>query len=250
MRKLNNDITTVWLDEIDSTNRFALDCFEEFPDATCILAGTQTSGRGRRGRSWHSPADVNFYGSFILKNISFPVFHASFICALAGIDVLREYAPSLEFRLKWPNDIYCDGKKIAGILCETKSGSGSAIAGIVAGTGINLNMDKDEIAATGANATSLMNESGKRINVKDFSGRMIHRLMELYTEAVTEGTARIYAEWKAENFIIGRDIELYADHNNIISGTVSDISWTGELILETSTGTRRLHSGDVSVKMS
>jgi len=111
---------TLFLDEVDSTNSYALRNFECFESGTLIVARSQSAGRGRKGRSWSSPPGVNVYASLILKGFKFLPAQASWIGSLATLETLRSTAPRLEFSVKWPNDVLCGDAKIAGVLCEGK----------------------------------------------------------------------------------------------------------------------------------
>jgi BirA family biotin operon repressor/biotin-[acetyl-CoA-carboxylase] ligase len=113
---------------------------------TVVLAAEQTKGRGTKGRSWHSPAGLGLYASFILRGpgggpVPFP--HLLPLAAgLAASDAVRE-AAGFEPRLKWPNDIVHDGKKLGGILSEAVSaGTGAGFA--VVGIGLNAGQGLDD----------------------------------------------------------------------------------------------------------
>lgn len=107
---------------------------------TAVLAGEQTRGRGTKGRSWHSPAGLGLYASFILRGpggATVPLLHLVPLAAgLAASDAVRE-AAAVETRLKWPNDILLDGKKLGGILAEGVSGAAGGDF-VVVGIGLNV----------------------------------------------------------------------------------------------------------------
>ena len=106
------------LDEVDSTNTYAREHFDDLPDGTLVVARRQTAGRGRRGRSWLSPPGINFTGSILLKRLE-DGFHAGCLLGVAALSLLRELAPELPAYLKWPNDIYVENRKLAGLLSES-----------------------------------------------------------------------------------------------------------------------------------
>ena len=83
---------TVFLETVDSTNSYALRNFNSFGNGTLIIARSQTQGRGRKGRVWTSPPDVNVYVSLILKGFKFLPAQASWIASLAALDTLRNAA--------------------------------------------------------------------------------------------------------------------------------------------------------------
>jgi len=127
-------------DEIDSTNEEArrrAASGEKGP--LWIVAKHQTSGRGRRGRSWQSPTG-NLAATLLLRpdRSAAECAQLSFAAALAVSDMLAALAPQADFTLKWPNDILAVGRKIAGILLESESGANGRIAWLAAGIGVNL----------------------------------------------------------------------------------------------------------------
>ncbi|HET7334534.1 MAG TPA: biotin--[acetyl-CoA-carboxylase] ligase [Rhizomicrobium sp.] len=104
-----------------------------------LYADMQSAGRGRRGRTWVSP-NGNLFATLLLRPDKPPAECAqlSFVTALALSDALASLAPRAAFKLKWPNDVLADGKKISGILLESASGSGGAAPWLAIGVGVNL----------------------------------------------------------------------------------------------------------------
>lgn len=100
--------------EIDSTNTYARDHFNDLPDALLVTASFQTAGRGRLGRKWISPPDTNVMATFVMKHVG-DAFLATCVASLAVLETLRNAAPGLDFFVKWPNDVYAEDAKIAGI---------------------------------------------------------------------------------------------------------------------------------------
>jgi BirA family transcriptional regulator, biotin operon repressor / biotin---[acetyl-CoA-carboxylase] ligase len=126
---------------LSSTNVQALDHARVHPLATeplWIVAGRQTAGRGRRGNEWFSPPG-NLYATLLLRNPAEPRVapQLSFVAALAVHDAILDRVPSLrgKLALKWPNDLLCEGKKVAGILIEAHN----ADAGLAVAIGIGVN---------------------------------------------------------------------------------------------------------------
>ena len=102
---------TLWIDKIDSTNKYALRNFKILENKLLIAAKEQTEGVGRFGKTWESPGNVNLYASFVLKKPAFNILKTSWIGGLAVLNTLRETAPDLSFWLKWPNDVFIKEKK-------------------------------------------------------------------------------------------------------------------------------------------
>ena len=126
----------ILLDKVDSTNTYARNNFDTLADGSVVFAREQTAGRGRLGRKWVSKRDESITGSAVLKKVSQP-FHAGIVTGLAGLELVRECVPQAFSFFKWPNDIYIDDCKIAGILSEGVLKNGR-LDGVVSGIGINV----------------------------------------------------------------------------------------------------------------
>lgn len=144
-------------DNISSTNDWAKAHLQEFERGkiTLVTSEAQTGGRGRYGRSWASPEKLNLYASFcfFMEEDKAEPLVLTKILALSTAKTLKECGVLAE--LKWPNDLLVNGKKIAGILCET------ALEGVVIGIGLNVNMPEELLKSVGQPATSLLLETGK-----------------------------------------------------------------------------------------
>lgn len=241
------NVGVLWLEETESTNKYAIDHFDELADGTLVVAGQQTAGRGRRGRTWISPAGENIYASFVIKTLSFPAYHASWIGSLASLEFLRSYLPEDCAWLKWPNDIYCGVKKISGMLCEVKTGQGNAVEGVVIGLGINVNMPKEALDRIDQPATSLSYETSDTYNVREMAKKLEKSLNKFYTLCVSESEL-LFDIWKDENFLVGKQIEVIADNGEVTCGVIADIGQSGELIMDVGGLVRTFMSGDVSIR--
>ena len=128
-----------WLAETASTNDVARDwALAGAPDGALVVAARQTRGRGRRERIWDSPASTGLYVSFVLRP-DWPAEQAPNLAIVAGMAAFRalEKAGVANLRIKWPNDVLADGKKICGVLVEPRLGAGR-IEFAVVGIGINV----------------------------------------------------------------------------------------------------------------
>ncbi len=241
---MHKELNIIYLDKIDSTNKYALRDFDRLPDATVVVAGEQSAGRGRHSRQWVSPPNSNIYASMIIKDAGQNSALASIIASLAVLAVLRESAPEVKFWLKWPNDIFCRDRKIAGILCESAT-SKQQSAGIVAGVGINLNMPANIINSIDQPATSLMHETGKKINFKKVVKKLAKSLNRYYG-IYSISPEILFTYWKDENLLIGQTIEINTGGNEI-KGRIIDLGHSGELIFETAGKQIKLFSGDLKI---
>ena len=134
-----------WLAETASTNDVARDwALAGAPDGALVVAARQTRGRGRRERTWDSPAGTGLYASFVLRP-DWPADQAPNLAIVAGMAAFRalEKAGVRDLRMKWPNDVLANGRKICGVLVEPRLGA-ERIEFAVAGIGINVGQGADD----------------------------------------------------------------------------------------------------------
>ena len=127
-----------YFSSVSSTNDVALENIENEEEFTIFLADNQTKGRGRNNREWYSPSNDNLYFSFILKP-SLELKYFRLVPVLTGYSVMKtveKFIKKGKIKLKWPNDVMVNGKKIAGILIEGKNKN------LVVGIGINVNIER------------------------------------------------------------------------------------------------------------
>lgn len=147
----------IHLPHVDSTNTYAKKHASAFPkgEITCVYADEQSAGRGREQKKWISPKNVNLYVTFFFQ-LPTNTLHLTTIGQVLSVSLARVLlAHHLSPELKWPNDVYLSGKKLAGILCETEFQS-SAVD-LFLGIGINVNMD--DFSPIDQPATSLFIET-------------------------------------------------------------------------------------------
>lgn len=177
----------LFLDTVDSTNKYAKEHLEELSDMTIIFANKQTAGRGRFQRQWISNSGENIYASIILKpSKELKDVYANltqYLCVILA-EVFEEY--NICPKIKWPNDIRINGKKISGILAESVIEK-NELKGIILGFGVNLNCMKDDIKNINQPATSLNLEINKKINRKTFLKRVIDKFCLRYNKFIEEG---------------------------------------------------------------
>ena len=157
----------LYFDSIDSTNSYAKKMGEEnIKDGTVIIADEQTSGRGRLGRQWMSPKGKGIWMTILLKPHIAPSEASKITLAAAYALCTALDKCGLDVRIKWPNDIVVNGKKLCGILTEM-SADMDIIKYIVVGIGLNANLDAHDFdSAIAATATSIKIEAGKSISRK------------------------------------------------------------------------------------
>ncbi|MBN1103744.1 MAG: biotin--[acetyl-CoA-carboxylase] ligase [Deltaproteobacteria bacterium] len=237
-------------ESIDSTNALAKElALKGAPEGTLVLAEEQTAGRGRRGRTWVSPAGGNLLFSILLRPFLEPgrVFVLTMILALETAEALRR-ASGLPVRIKWPNDLYLGGKKLAGILTEC-SVQDATLEHVILGMGVNLNWHPPMEEGISHPATSLLAETGKRFSRKALLVEILKGLECSYGKVLQGEIDPFYTRWNELSLILGRAVTIESE-SEILEGRAVRIDETGALILETPDGsTRRILCGDVSLRI-
>ena len=172
----------IYLKEIDSTNNYAnkLILSDTAEDGTVVLAQHQTGGKGQLGNSWESEAGKNLLMSIIWYPRFLPAgrqFLISKIISLAITDFLQNEIQNST--IKWPNDIYVDNRKLAGILIEN-SVKGNHLFSTVIGIGMNVN--QQEFESDAPNPVSLWQITGKDYNISDLLEKLLKNLGYWYNE--------------------------------------------------------------------
>ena len=193
----------------DSTNRVAMEMAENGgPHGTVVVADAQTAGRGQRGRRWVSPAGKNLYVSLLLRP-SVPPVDATRLALVAGVALADAVeAVGVPASLKWPNDLYCGGRKAAGILAEMASDA-DGVRHIVIGVGLNVNMEEDDFPPDLRDvATSLRIRAGRPFRRVDILARLLDAFGTRYAEFIAGGFASVRDGWDRRDFLGGRRILL------------------------------------------
>ena len=208
------------LKEVTSTNEVAKQHLE---DGVIIVADTQTRGRGRHERTWHSP-EGGLWCSLVVKHGPEPVVNLA--AALAVAKTLEYFG--LETKLKWPNDVHIDQRKICGILSETEDDF------MIIGVGVNLNNREFPEHISG---TSYVSETGKEIDVLKF----LEKFVEIFYTVVKEDFLREYRKYSST---IGSEVTV--KNGGEITGTAVDVDEQGRLILMLENGKKmKIYSGEV-----
>lgn len=232
---------------IDSTNTKACElALQGAGEGTVIIAEAQEKGRGRLGRSWFSPPFLNLYLSVILRP-KIPAHQATLLTLMAAVataDAVEEISGLIPM-IKWPNDIFLGGRKVAGLLNELHSGM-DQVHFVILGIGVNLNMDAKlfpkEIREI---ATSLKEETGRAVSRKAFLQALLERLEAWYKIFSEEGPSPILKAWRDRAQIYGKRVRVTSS-GETVTGTAADIDSDGNLILMTEDGQRkRIVAGDV-----
>ena len=242
----------IYLESADSTNRQARGkALRGAPEGLVVIADSQTQGKGRMGRTWISPPGVNVYFSIVLQP-SIPPHRAPQITLLAGISCAQALikVTGLDPRLKWPNDIFLNGKKAAGILAEME-GERSDLHFVVVGIGINVNWAGEDIPLDlRETTTSLRAETGREFSRALIASEVLAELERNYALFLAEGfSERMRQEWNALSGMKEKWATVsFLDQK--ISGKILGLDTDGALLLLDEEGnTQRFIVGDVSLRM-
>ncbi len=240
----------VTLDRVDSTNSEAsrhLATGSRTP--LVILAREQTQGRGRRGRVWHSPAAGNLYSTFVFRPKLEPARLQDFTLWM-GLNVCELIANfcSIEPGLKWPNDVYIQGRKAGGMLTEARIDA-DEVHDLVFGLGLNLNARSSELPKElQKSAISLAEAVGAPVDVNRFAAALIGRVLTACSRFVEGDYRDKFAElWQRFDILRGQPVSV-TQGDRTIAGTATGIDGEGSLIVRTSTGrTERFRAGEVTL---
>ncbi len=209
------------------------------PHGTLILAASQTRGRGRRGRSWHSP-EGNLHLSMILRPEcqNLPIHGMAFAAALAVRDLLATALPEASLGLKWPNDVLVSGRKISGLLIERPTGQGGAL---VLGVGINLVAHPDD---TPYPATDVVHEGGC-LDVDRAVAGFVRAFDRRYRALVESGFSALRQEWLAHAVGLGKGLRVEVEGARF-DGLFHGLDPEGALLLDLGQGRMKtVTAGDV-----
>jgi BirA family transcriptional regulator, biotin operon repressor / biotin---[acetyl-CoA-carboxylase] ligase len=232
-----------YYEEIGSTNDEAFRLgLAGAPEGTVLIAESQSAGRGRMQRLWHSPAGNNIYTSIILRPQISParVSQISILAGVAAAEVLNHYCPD-RIQLKWPNDVLIGGKKVCGILSHVKSNV-NEVDFIVLGMGINVNINHNQLPEEIRNlATSLAMETGRENSRHVLIISLYENMTKWYKELLRNGFGRIKEKWLSLTPMIGQTVQTVFQDKAVI-GKAIGLDNDGALIL--------IAAGNEEVKVS
>ena len=233
-------------DVIDSTNTRAKELAAQgAPHGMLVCARSQTGGRGRFGRKFHSPQTGGIYISIILRP-QLPAERAVMTTSMAAVAAAQavEKQAALDVKIKWVNDLYAGGKKICGILCEAGMDSASGqLDYMVVGIGVNTSPAEfpEELKEI---ATSVGNVCGHDISKNRLIADICNRMEELLPQLV-DGS--FMEENKRRSNVIGKNILVLRGGESFPARAI-DIDDEGSLVVETEDGIQTVRSGEVSIR--
>ncbi len=231
---------------IDSTNQYLMERIGSLSSGDACVAEYQYQGRGRRGRQWISPFGANLYLSLYWRLEQGPA-AAIGLSLVIGI-VMAEALHSLgarDVRVKWPNDLYLDDRKLAGILVEISGKAGDA-AHLVLGLGINLTMRESVDQVINQGWVNLQ-EAGIDIDRNMLAATLVNRLREALPQFEKEGFAPFRKRWQVLDNYFNRPVKLLIGEREI-HGIARGIDAQGALLLEQDGEVKPYLGGEISLR--
>ncbi len=216
------------------------------PEGTLVVAETQTGGHGRRGNVWESPPGGLWF-SFVLRP-HLPPDRAGGLSVVAAVAVARTVidlvGPSA--RIKWPNDIFVGGRKLAGVMVVS-AGEGALVVGV----GVNANVPERELPdPKWYEATSLLREAGESCDRAALLARILAEFESRYFAYRGPGHAELMEEWRRLSLVIGEAVTATVG-DETVQGTVFGLEDDGGVVLRLADGRHRklLPTGDVTLSV-
>lgn len=238
-----------WYAEIGSTNDLArqMAC-EGCPCGTVILAGHQTNGHGRMGRSFSSPDGMGVYLSCILRPNCKPehLMHLTCAAAVAAADAVKD-AAGVDCGIKWTNDLVVGTKKLGGILTALQIDPNTGlVSAAILGIGINCLQSKGDFPPELRDMATSLAMHTKRCDPAALSAALIRRLQQM--DGQLREKKQIMASYKARCVTLGKEVSWLAG-DTLHHGTALDLDENGGLVLQLSDGTTKIAAfGEVSIR--
>jgi len=240
-----------YLEQVDSTNLYAKRLAEDgFEDGTVIIADEQLKGKGRLGREWMSPKGKGIWMTIMLKpKINTSEAAKITLLTACAVCLAIEQVGGIQPRIKWPNDIVLNGKKLCGILTEM-SVEQDEINYVIVGIGINVNLESQDFPeGLQAMATSIRIEKGSSVIRQELAAAIINNFENYYEPFTKTGSIKDHIEqYKAKSAVLGSEVMVKSSSFQM-KGIVVDITEEGQLLLMQEDGTiKEIISGEVSVR--
>lgn len=234
------------LDEVASTNTHLMQS-KHAAHATCVAAHVQTSGKGRRGRTWvsHLGSSLTFSllwrfqcGAAALSGLSLAV-GVALMRTLHGFGINQA-------QLKWPNDVLIDGKKLAGILIELQGDMEGPSAAVI-GVGVNLNLPKNVLHGIDQPAIDLASTSAP-IDQNELLGVLLKHLADVLSGFEQYGFIALRDEWLSHHAYHNKPVRMHLPDGRDVQGVVKNVADDGILLVETALGLQRFSAGEISLR--
>ncbi|MFL4558883.1 bifunctional biotin--[acetyl-CoA-carboxylase] ligase/biotin operon repressor BirA [Yersinia kristensenii] len=231
---------------VDSTNQYLLDRISELKSGDACVAEYQQAGRGRRGRQWVSPFGANLYLSMFWRLEQGPAaaMGLSLVVGIVMAEVLHKLGAG-QVRVKWPNDLYLNDKKLAGILVELTGKTGDA-AQLVIGAGINLSMRESTTNVISQDWINLQ-EAGVIIDRNKLTAELLSELRLAVVKFENEGLSAFISRWREMDNYLDRPVKLIIGNQEIF-GIARGIDQQGALLLEQNGNVKPYIGGEISLR--
>jgi len=233
---------------IDSTNSYLLRRLpNQLSQGQVCLAEFQSAGRGRRGRKWISPFGSQIYLSVYwqLEQGLSAAMGLSIVTALAVSDAVFALT-QLQVQLKWPNDVYLGGVKLAGILIDLEGQALEASHSVI-GIGLNLNMPAQAGQQIDQQWTDLQSHSNQEIDRNALCAQLIHHLLKRLNQHQNEGLTIMLDEWHRHDFYLNKRVKLLTGERTT-KGVCRGVNNQGALLLEIDNKIKPIYGGEVSLR--
>jgi len=234
---------------IDSTNDYLMRRLpNQLSTGQVCLAEYQSAGRGRRGRQWISPFGSQIYLSmywYLEQGLS-AAMGLSLVTALAVSDAIKAHS-NVQVQLKWPNDIYLGGVKLAGILIDLE-GQALEPSHCVIGIGLNLNMPEEAGKMIEQKWTDLQSHSKDNVDRNALSAQLISSLHQRLHQYQQTGLTSMLDEWHTYDAFLNKRVKLITGER-VTQGICRGVNNQGALLLEVNGLVKPVYGGEVSLRM-
>lgn len=233
-----------YLEQTGSTNRDLLERAGSCEEFHVLATNFQSAGRGRMDRRWEAEPGTSVMASILLRPRFLKPEGIGWLSLLAALAISQAVASfGLAPKVKWPNDVLVEGKKISGILAEASTD----LSTVVLGFGINVSQGESDLPVE--TATSLSIATGREVNRDELLAKVIQNIISLYGElASAEGNAEASGLRQAlllASATVGQQVAVEFPDNTKVFGLAKDIDSGGRLVIETLTETLSVSAGDV-----
>lgn len=235
-------------DTLPSTNSYLMQNMSAKTHGTCVVTNLQTSGRGRRGREWQASLGASLTFS-LLWRFQCGAAALSGLSLAVGVALIRglHEIGATEAKLKWPNDILINQKKLAGILIELQ-GDMEGPSTAVIGVGINLQLPESVLQKIDQPATDLHQILAHTTNPNSVMAILLKHLVDVLFKFESTGFDELRDEWAKHHAYHQQAVRMLMPDGSEVNGVVQAISENGSLIVETANGLQKFMSGEISLR--
>lgn len=230
----------LYLEQVNSTNNYCKEKIDSIDDKTIVYTSNQTQGRGRFNRTWVDLGSENIFMSFVLKPSKElkPVYsNLTQYTGLKLAQTFKEY--NVDPKIKWPNDILINKKKISGILAETVFRN-NELKGIIIGVGLNLNANSKDFEQIDKLVTALNLETNTKIDKIEFLENFVKIFFKDYEQFLKNGFSYIKNDYENSIDFLGKEITIN-NLNEKITGIAEKITNDGAIVINN----KEFFTGDI-----